>query len=543
MKNFIISILFISSITSCENCKNITTTAESNPIQFTKDNDYRSPSPHTQFTNQFTLNKDNYLGLQFTLKEPLIKSLKELDTTMSEEELMQKGNFQFTILIDDNVVYEENLNIGAGTYETKTTQLLYKLPLISTERENYWMWYLWARFYFMSGGRDILVDSHKVTFEVRTYLKTDIIKTGPLLAKGSFNFNVVEASFNAKDIPVQPIQPNSGWTLSNDFYDTAKIETLNKKISQKRFENIDGIVVIKDGKLLIEEYFNGEGRDTLHNPRSVGKTIASTVLGIAIKEKYILNEDQQLKEFYDLKNFKNYSPEKDRVTLKSLLTMSPGFIGDDLDMSNPGHEEYMYPTNDWVKFTLDQPMDKNKVMEKDFAYFTAGVVLLGDIIHKSVPGGLIAYADKKLFAPLGITNYQWQYTPQNVGSTAGGIQLRALDFAKYGQLYKNKGKWNSKQILTEAWVEKSLAKQVSQAYAGLEDGYYGYLFWNKVYTVDGKDYEVSFCSGNGGNKIFIFKDIPYVVVITSSNYGRPYAHTDADIMLTEYILPAVLTEK
>ncbi|WP_347926031.1 serine hydrolase [Pontimicrobium sp. SW4] len=543
MKNFIISILLMSIVVSCKNSKNNIAKLENNSIQFTKDKDYLSPDPYTEFTEEFTMNRDSFLGLQFTLEKPLVKILKDIDSNMSEEELLKNGNFQFTILVNDKEVFKENLNKGAGTYETKTKQLLYKLPLISIEQQDSWMWFLWARYYYMSGGRDLLVDQHKITIEVRTYLKSDAIQTGSLLAKGSFNYSVAEAPFKAHEVPVQPIQPNSGWILSNDYYDTAKIEALNKKISQKRFENIDGIVVIKEGKLLIEEYFNGEGRDTLHNPRSVGKTIASTVMGIAIEEKYIKDENQQLKDFYDLKKFKNYSPEKEEITLKALLTMSSGMIGDDSDMSNPGNEEYMYPTDDWVKFALDLPIDKNKKMNKDYTYFTAGVVVLGDIIHKSVPGGLESYADKKLFAPLGITNYRWQYTPQGVGNTAGGIQLRALDFAKYGQLYKNKGKWNGKQILPEAWVEKSLAKQVSQAYAGIENGYYGYLFWNKVYRVNGKDYEVSFCTGNGGNKIFVFKDIPFVVVITSSNYGRPYAHTDADKMMTEYILPAVFAKK
>jgi len=157
-----------------------------------------------------------------------------------------------------------------------------------------------------------------------------------------------------------------------------------------------------------------------------------------------------------------------------------------------------------------------------------------------VPGGLVAYADKKLFAPMGITDYKWQYTPQKVGNTAGGIRLRALDFAKYGQLYKNNGAWKGQQLLSEAWVAKSLAKQVSQDYIGIEDGYYGYLFWNKVYTVDKKDYEVSFCTGNGGNKIFVFKDIPYVIVITASAYGMATAHTNVDKMMEHYILPALL---
>ncbi len=264
------------------------------------------------------------------------------------------------------------------------------------------------------------------------------------------------------------------------------------------------------------------------------------MLGIAIKENYIKNEDVLLNDFYTLKSFKNYSPKKDSVTLKSLLTMSSGFLGDDTDINNIGNEENMYPTKNWVKFSLDLPMQNNKIIGKDFTYFTAGVVVLGDIIHKSVPEGLVNYADKKLFTPLNITNYKWQYTPQKVGNTAGGIRLRAIDFAKYGQLYKNKGSWNGKQILSQEWVEKSLGKHLKLS---SNNEYYGYLFWNKVYNYNNKEYEVSFCSGNGGNKIFIFKNIPFVVVITSSAYNSPDAHLNVDKIMTDYILPAILKKE
>jgi CubicO group peptidase (beta-lactamase class C family) len=84
--------------------------------------------------------------------------------------------------------------------------------------------------------------------------------------------------------------------------------------------------VIKNEKLLLEEYFNGYGRDSLNDTRSVGKSFSSALMGIAIKDGYIKNENQTLKDFYDLKQFKNYSPKKDSVTLKSLLTMSSALM-------------------------------------------------------------------------------------------------------------------------------------------------------------------------------------------------------------------------
>ncbi|TVZ08139.1 CubicO group peptidase (beta-lactamase class C family) [Cellulophaga sp. RHA_52] len=498
----------------------------------------------TDYTNSFTLNKDKFLTAHFTLDKPLIECLKLLAPNLTQDQLLNKGSFQFSFLVDGKIVYTENLNKGSGNIKSKTTQLKHTIPLIYPKQLDFWGWFMWLKFMKLGGGQDVLAKgNHSLTIEVRPYIKRSEIKVGAILAKGNITIEVAKALVDESLIPVQKIQPNSGWKLSKDNFNTKKIEALNRKIAEKRFENINGIVVIKENKLLIEEYFNGENRNSLHDSRSVGKSFASTMLGVAIEEKYIDNENVLLKDFYNLKSFNNYSEKKDSITLKSLLTMSSGFLGDDRDYDSPGNEENMYPTDNWVKFSLDLPMKNDKVIGKDYMYFTAGVVILGDIIHKSVPEGLVSYTDKKLFKPLNITNYKWQYTPQKVGNTAGGIQLRAIDFAKYGQLYKNKGKWNGKQVLTKKWVEKSLSKQVSQAYGGIDDGYYGYLFWNKTYTVNGKNYEVSFCSGRGGNKIFIFKDIPFVVVVTSSAYDSLSAHTNTDKIMTDYILPAIIDKE
>jgi CubicO group peptidase (beta-lactamase class C family) len=198
----------------------------------------------------------------------------------------------------------------------------------------------------------------------------------------------------------------------------------------------------------------------------------------------------------------------------------------------------MYPTDDWVKFALDLPMDSLKINGKQWDYFTAGVIILGDILNKSVPEGLEKYADKKLFNPLSIDKYQWQYTPKKVVNTAGGLQMTSLEFAKVGQLYKNKGQWNGQQILPTAWVNKTFTRQIRISERVNE--FYGFLFWNRTYTVNGKNYETFYCAGNGGSKIFIFKDLPLTIVITAKAYNRPYGHLQIDKMMEEYILPAVI---
>ncbi len=327
-----------------------------------------------------------------------------------------------------------------------------------------------------------------------------------------------------------------GWETAEPDYDAGLIERLDTAIEDATYKDINSVIVIRDGKLLLERYYNGANRDTKHNPRSVGKTFAATVLGIAIEEGHIEGVDARLGDFYDLDRFDNYSPKKGTVTLQQLLTMSSGFEGFDFDPESVGNEENMYPTANWVRWTLNLPMATDRDPGEAWRYFTAGVVVLGDILNSAVPGGLEAYAHDRLFAPLGITQYQWQHTPQRVANTAGGIQLTPLGFARFGQLYLDGGRHHDRQVLPETWVRVSLHDHIDTTVPGNR---YGYLWWQKTYRIDGDDWPTSYCSGNGGNKIFLFPERRLVIVVTASAYGRPYMHSQVDEMLVQYLLPAL----
>jgi CubicO group peptidase (beta-lactamase class C family) len=217
--------------------------------------------------------------------------------------------------------------------------------------------------------------------------------------------------------------------------------------------------------------------------------------------------------------------------------MSSPLDGSDMNEDSPGNEEKMYPTSNWVKFALDLPIDATKATNAHWDYFTAGVILLGDILNKSVPRGLEQYSAQKLFGPLGITNFAWQETPQHVVNTAGSLQMNSLDYAKFGQLYKNGGSWNGLQIIPKSWIDSTFTKAFEIPERTNE--YYGYLFWEKSYPVRGKSYETWYCSGNGGSSIFVFRDLRLVVVITAAAYNQPYGHSQIDKIMERYILPAV----
>lgn len=554
-KHFLLlALLFCNSIVSAQTNNlfkpdEITTELHKNNIgkvTFMKGNIPLEQYKESDILKSFELTYKSDLNIRVFMNNSVINYLHQLNPELSADQLLTTGNLQFAFYIDNKLLYTENLNYGCsfGSAGSKNTSTTFRVPLTSTKKEDWWSIYLWERFKLNGGEKALTNGKHKLKIEIRPYLKSDKnneIKTGDLIAKGEVQLILKAPKLTAKQIEVQPIQPNSDWEVSNFTFDKKKIEKLNAAIASYNLKEITSIVVVYDKKLLLEEYFNESNRNTLHDTRSAGKSFASTLAGIAINDGYLKNENQTLNQFYDLKSFANYDSKKDNVKIKDLLTMSAAFEGSDQNSDSPGNEENMYPSDNWVKFTLDLPMDKSKTNGGQWDYFTAGVVLLGDIIHKSVPDGLEKYADEKLFKPLNITHYQWQYTPQKVANTAGSLQMTSLDYAKYAQLYQNNGLWKDKQILTADWVQKTLTHQIQ--IPERQNEFYGYLFWNKTFTFKNTPYETYYCAGNGGNEFMIFKNLPLVVIITSKAYNKPYGHAQANTIVQDYILPAILSNK
>lgn len=498
----------------------------------------------SDFLESFPLTYKSDLNIRVFMDNSITNYLHFLAPYLLAEQLIEKGNLQFSFYIDRKLIYKENVSPNCwlgNSNELKNTLTTFRIPLTSSKGENLWALHLWERFQLNGGEKVLKKGNHNLKIEIRPYIKideNDKVKVGNSIAEGQIELIIKTPQATAEQISIQPIKQESGWEISDFKFDKKKIEALNKEIAIYNLKEITSIVVIKDGKLLLEEYFNGADRNTLHDPRSAGKSFASTLMGIAIQDDYIKNEDQTLDQFYNLKSFENYDVKKDQIKIKDLLTMSSAFEGSDADSNSPGNEENMYPTDNWVKFALDLPIDQSKKNGKKWDYFTAGTIILGDILNKRVPEGLEKYADNKLFKPLNITKYQWQYTPQNVANTAGSLQMRSLDYAKYAQLYKNNGIWNGNQILSKEWIQKTFAHQIK--IPERENEFYSYLFWNKSVEYKGKHYETYYCAGNGGNEFIIFKDLPLVIIITSKAYNKPYGHPQAEKIVKDFILPAIL---
>jgi CubicO group peptidase (beta-lactamase class C family) len=164
-------------------------------------------------------------------------------------------------------------------------------------------------------------------------------------------------------------------------------------------------------------------------------------------------------------------------------------------------------------------------------YCSGNPITLGRIIEKATKQTLPNFAKENLFKPLGISNFVWNFKPDKSSvETFCQAYLTSRDLAKLGLLYLNNGRWKNKQIISENWINLSLKKH--SVVQGVD---YGYLWWNKYLESNGNKYYTFAAQGNGGQKIYIFKELNMVIVTTGGNYN---SQSYSDELIKKYILPA-----
>lgn len=286
------------------------------------------------------------------------------------------------------------------------------------------------------------------------------------------------------------------------------------------YNNMTGMVILKDGKSVYEKYFNGCTQANRIHIFSVTKSIISILFGIALDKGYIDSIDRKVLEFYPEYTVKKGEKTIQNITIKDMLTMTAPYKY----KYNP-YTKY-FTSMDWVKFSLDVLGGKGCIGEFRYAPIVGPDILSG-ILVKATGQSVFDFARENLFAPLGITVEKnitfhskeeqmafykatdvsgWVAGPKGVNTAGWGLTLSPMDMAKIGQLLLNGGIWNGNRIVSEKWVSDSTSEQSRWKQRNLP---YGYLWW--ICEQD-NDYAAM---GDGGNIIYVSPDKNMVVAITS----------------------------
>lgn len=346
-----------------------------------------------------------------------------------------------------------------------------------------------------------------------------------------------------KDSNIQKETQSSDISISNPEaagLDKAIITGLVDSIKTGFYPNRHSLLIYKDDKLVLEEYFSGQDEnwgtgigmvqfnDTiLHDMRSVSKSIVSACIGLAISQGKIQSVDQPVFDFFeDYAQYNNQGREK--LTLKHLLTMTSGLQwNEEVPYDNPENSEIqMINSGDGIGFVLSRELTSEPGIV--WQYNGGTTELLAEIIKRVSGKNIHEFAKEYLFEPIGILKSEWTISPAtNSPAAASGLRLTPKDMLKFGILYLHKGKWGTKQILSKEWVDESLTSHIARA----DGGGYGYQFWINNYTIQRKTLTIPVAVGNGDQRIFIDDQNNLLVVTTAGNYNIWDIENNANALL------------
>lgn len=279
---------------------------------------------------------------------------------------------------------------------------------------------------------------------------------------------------------------------------------------------LHSLLVSRDGELIFERYYNGTRRDRPGNIKSASKSLISALVGIAIDRGLIADTQTPIINYFP-ELAQDPDPRKRKITVEHLLTMRPGLEG----TSNRNYGAWVTSRN-WVRHALARPMFA--VPGEEMEYSTGNTHLLSAILTKATGKSTWQFANEVLARPLGFTFAQWPRDPQGIYFGGNDMLMTPRQMLALGELYLNRGRLSGRQIVPEAWVERSCEGRARNRRPGnpafdstrwfdpTRDRKYGYGWW--VHEI--RDYETCFAWGYGGQYIFVMPELDLVMVTTSS---------------------------
>ena len=322
----------------------------------------------------------------------------------------------------------------------------------------------------------------------------------------------------------------------------ADAEALEGNIQNGDYGTITSVLIMEGGRTVFEGYFNGADARSLHNTRSVPKTITGMAVGAAVDDGLFTVTAPAAPYFSDIMPFENPDPRKLEVTVEDLITMSSVLECDDDDNFSRGTEARMHNVEDWASFFWDLPIrgypswspkPATAKYGRVFRYCSAGVEMAGQLVERATNATFQDYVKAKLFDPMEIDRFEWQENGLGQAHKSGGLSLTTRDLAKFGEMHRNGGTYKERQILSRAWVEEAIKPRVVVNEQRRTE--YGYLWWRSPYEVSGEEFESYYMTGNGGNRVVVMPAHDLVVVVTKTDFNTRGMHQKTSALFEKEI--------
>jgi len=350
----------------------------------------------------------------------------------------------------------------------------------------------------------------------RLGLKLDydrIAKTRPVIA-GMLRTRPEELD----SVGYMPMSGN-GWEVSTpgeQGLDPALVAELY--FEAERVEKLFALLVVKNGCLIAEEYFNGMSVERRFRIQSVTKSVTSALVGIALDQGSLSSLNQRMMDFFPEIAGTVTDPRKMEITVRHLLQMRAGYPWEETDPALwKGLLSGIYPP-----LIEDFPLIADPGAA--FNYSNLSSNWLGIILSRACSTNLKPYAEEHLFSKIGVSAGEWGTDAEGHNNGCGDLHLTARDMARFGLLYLNGGEYGGKRVLPEAWVRDSLKSYSNDAWVTKEkpgragryfrDLGYGYQWWSA--RVGGRGFD--FAWGHGGQLIVLLDDMDMIVVAVSEPF-------------------------
>ncbi len=322
-------------------------------------------------------------------------------------------------------------------------------------------------------------------------------------------------------------------------FQNAALDQLASDIETGMFPNTHALLIEHDGALVFERYFSGSderwgeliparviGPDSLHDLRSVSKSVTSLLLGIALDRDFGEAVARPLAAYLpDLA----LEPDARAITLHQVLTMTTGLQWNEMTVpyTDPMNDEIrLYQPGNPALYVMTRPIEHEP--GSTWYYSGGSTQVLASVISELTGQRLDEFASENLLEPLGVTEFEWlgpgDWTPDNPAAMSG-LRLRARDLAKIGSLYLHGGRWRGRQVVSEEWVDLSITRHVEEIGDWSRGGIWGYGYQWWVGDLPSGERVVAGV-GNGNQRLFILPAERLVVTVLAGEYNVFEGHSE-----------------